>query len=64
MYFLNVASAEVPPLLVIEFLDRVASIFVEYFEKLNENSIRENFVTVYQVLYFLLFVLIVSYSMK
>jgi AP-3 complex subunit mu len=49
MYFLAVCQQEVPPLLVIEFLHRVGDIFTEYFERMNENLIRENFVTVYQV---------------
>lgn len=40
---------ESPPLLVIEFLQRIGDIFIDYFEKINENIIRENFVLIYQV---------------
>ena len=49
LYFLSVVASEVAPLLVLEFLHRVGDIFTYYFERLNENVIRENFVTVYQV---------------
>jgi len=50
LYFLSVIATEVSPLLAVEFLHRVADIFGDYFERVNENSIRENFVTVYQLL--------------
>jgi len=50
LFFLSVVSVETSPLLVIEFLHRVGDVFTDYFEKLNEINIRENFVTVYQLL--------------
>ena len=49
LFFLAVCDLEVPPLLVIEFLYRVSEVFVQYFERLTEGTIRENFVTIYQV---------------
>jgi len=52
LFFMSVVSGEVPPLLVLEFLHRVCDIFQEYFEtkQLQEATIRNNFVTVYQLL--------------
>mgnify|MGYP003638985977 CR=1 FL=1 len=41
---------DTPPLLAIEFLYRVADVFADYFETLSEQSLKDNFVTVYQVL--------------
>jgi len=43
------ARLPVPPLLVTEFLHRMADIFKEYFHELSETSLKENFVTVYEV---------------
>eukprot|EP00952_Eustigmatos_sp_NYUAD-ZCMA_P003335 14580-Eustigmatos_ZCMA.PRE.1 len=40
---------ETPPLLVVEFLHRVADIFREYFGGVDDASIKDNFSTVYQV---------------
>jgi AP-3 complex subunit mu len=49
--FLAVCPAEVSPLLVIEFLHRVADIFVDYFgSPADESAIKDNFSTVYQLL--------------
>jgi len=50
LYYLSVVATEVSPLLVVEYLHRVADTFTAYFERVNENSIRDNFVTVYQLL--------------
>jgi AP-3 complex subunit mu len=52
LFLLGVANLEVSPLLIIEFLHRVCDNFLQYFEKekLSEQSIRENFVHVYQVI--------------
>jgi len=51
LFFLSVVAMEVAPLLVVEFLYRVVEIFGQYFEpKFNEAILRENFVTVYQLL--------------
>jgi len=49
--YLAVCPAEVSPLLILEFLHRMADIFVEYFgSPADESSIKENFSTVYQLL--------------
>jgi len=50
LFFLSVVARDVPPLLVLEFLDRVASIFAEYFSNLNEYVLKDNFITAYQLL--------------
>jgi len=50
LYFLGVVTADVPPLLVLEFLHRVCDVCLQYFGSLNESVIRENFATVYQIL--------------
>ncbi|KAK9695626.1 hypothetical protein K7432_012863, partial [Basidiobolus ranarum] len=47
--FLTTVSAEVEPLLVLEFLHRVVDLLVEYFDEVSETIIKDNFVTVYQV---------------
>ena len=39
-----------PPLLVIELLQRVVDIFVEYFGAASEGLIKDNFASVYQLL--------------
>eukprot|EP00941_MAST-03F_sp_MAST-3F-sp1_P002342 g2342.t1 len=39
-----------PSLLIIEFLHRIKDVFISYFSVLSENSIKENFSTVYQIL--------------
>ena len=46
---LSLPLCPVPPLMVIEFLHRVSDIFGEYFGEVNEHSIKDNFITVYQV---------------
>jgi AP-3 complex subunit mu len=49
--YLAACPAEVSPLLVIEFLHRIADIFVDYFgSPADESAIKENFSTVYQLL--------------
>mmetsp|Transcript_31012 Transcript_31012/g.50167 ORF Transcript_31012/g.50167 Transcript_31012/m.50167 type:complete len:415 (+) Transcript_31012:81-1325(+) len=50
LFFLSTVQTEVPPLLVIEFLNRTIEIFEDYFGEVNEDAIKENFVTVYQLL--------------
>lgn len=49
LYFVGVASHEISPLLILEFLHRITEIFEQYFEKTTEQSLRSNFVIVYQV---------------
>jgi AP-3 complex subunit mu len=49
--YLAVCPAEVPPLLILEFLHRVAEIFIDYFgSPADESAIKDNFSTVYQLL--------------
>jgi AP-3 complex subunit mu len=49
--YLAVCPAEVSPLLILELLHRIASIFVEYFgSPADESAIKDNFSTVYQLL--------------
>jgi hypothetical protein len=43
-------QAETPPLLIIEFLIRVADVMQNYFSDVSEETIKEHFPTVYQVL--------------
>ena len=49
--YLAVCPDEIAPLLVLEFLHRIADIFVEYFgDPADESAIKDNFSTVYQLL--------------
>ncbi len=49
--YLAVVPQEVSPLMILEFLHRVADIFVDYFgNPADESAIKENFSTVYQLL--------------
>ena len=41
--------SQAPPLLVVEYLNRVVDTFQEYFGEVSEEIIKENFVTIYQV---------------
>ncbi|XP_054886132.1 AP-3 complex subunit mu-1 [Poeciliopsis prolifica] len=50
LFFLSVSQTEVPPLFVIEFLHRVADTFQDYFGDCSEVVIKENTVTVYELL--------------
>jgi len=50
LFFLCPVQAEIAPLLVIDFINRVLDIFSEYFSAVNEDSLKDNFVTVYQLL--------------
>jgi AP-3 complex subunit mu len=50
IYFLTTIQNEVPPLLVIDFLQRAYDTFVEYLGSVNEGRLKENFTTVYQLL--------------
>jgi AP-3 complex subunit mu len=49
LYFVAVITSEVAPLFVLEFLHRTMDIFEDYFGECSENSIKENFVVVYEV---------------
>jgi AP-3 complex subunit mu len=45
-----VSAVEVPPLLVLEFLVRLADVLTDYFEACTAASVKQHFVTVYQLL--------------
>lgn len=49
--YLAVCPAEVSPLLVLELLQRIHSIFIEYFgSPADESTVKDNFSTIYQLL--------------
>ncbi|XP_078172127.1 clathrin adaptor complexes medium subunit family protein [Carex rostrata] len=48
--FLACTQVELPPLMPIEFLSRLADILSDYLGALNEDIIKDNFVIVYQIL--------------
>ncbi|KAK7392102.1 hypothetical protein VNO78_20529 [Psophocarpus tetragonolobus] len=48
--FLGCTQVEMPPLMAIEFLCRVADVLNDYFGALNEDVIKDNFVIVYELL--------------
>eukprot|EP01121_Diplochlamys_sp_Union-15-3_P015279 TRINITY_DN5019_c0_g1_i2.p1 TRINITY_DN5019_c0_g1~~TRINITY_DN5019_c0_g1_i2.p1 ORF type:complete len:267 (-),score=37.15 TRINITY_DN5019_c0_g1_i2:426-1226(-) len=50
LFFLATSLKEVPPLLVVEFLHRLSDTFKGYFGSISEETLKENFVTVYQLL--------------
>eukprot|EP01133_Synstelium_polycarpum_P016674 gene16674-19816_t len=51
IYMLGVLQAEHSPLLVVDFLQRIYDTFIDYFgPTVNESIIRDNFVTVYQLI--------------
>uniref|UniRef100_A0AAV1TBQ1 MHD domain-containing protein n=1 Tax=Peronospora matthiolae TaxID=2874970 RepID=A0AAV1TBQ1_9STRA len=50
LFVLAVVTNEISPLFVIEFLQRVLAVFRDYFGNFDENSIKDNFSTVYQLL--------------
>jgi AP-3 complex subunit mu len=50
VFLLATTTGETQPLMIIEFLHRVFEIFEEYFDSVEETTIKENFSTVYQLL--------------
>ncbi|MCL7046386.1 hypothetical protein MKW94_024454, partial [Papaver nudicaule] len=46
--FLACTQVEMPPLMAIEFLCRVADVLKEYLGGLNEDLIKDNFIIVYE----------------
>jgi len=50
LFFLAVVQNETPPLFVFDFLYRVIEIFQSYFVSVSEDTLKENFTTVYQLL--------------
>lgn len=55
IFYLATIQNEVPPLLVIDFLQRLYDVFVEYFTTVTEGRLKENFSVVYQVFFCLFF---------
>mmetsp|Transcript_66907 Transcript_66907/g.151152 ORF Transcript_66907/g.151152 Transcript_66907/m.151152 type:complete len:430 (-) Transcript_66907:265-1554(-) len=50
LFLVAAVKADVPPLLVMEFLHRVVDVFLDYFGAVDEMTIKENFSTCYQLL--------------
>eukprot|EP01125_Pyxidicula_operculata_P001838 TRINITY_DN116_c0_g1_i2.p1 TRINITY_DN116_c0_g1~~TRINITY_DN116_c0_g1_i2.p1 ORF type:complete len:265 (+),score=50.33 TRINITY_DN116_c0_g1_i2:82-876(+) len=50
LFFLAVTALDVTPILIIEFLNRVAMVFSEYFGSINDYALKDNFITAYQLL--------------
>jgi AP-3 complex subunit mu len=50
IYLVAVSQQETPPLLILEWLNRVADTIQDYFGSVSEEVIKENFVIVYQLL--------------
>eukprot|EP01094_Clydonella_sp_ATCC50884_P006719 TRINITY_DN1592_c0_g1_i1.p1 TRINITY_DN1592_c0_g1~~TRINITY_DN1592_c0_g1_i1.p1 ORF type:complete len:410 (-),score=130.40 TRINITY_DN1592_c0_g1_i1:97-1326(-) len=50
LYLVCPMEGDTPPLLVIEFLYRITSTFKGYFREVTEDSLKDNFVTVYSLL--------------
>lgn len=50
LFFLAVVKNDTPPLLVLEFLQRVVEVFGHYMTDVTEEAIKDKFVIVYQVL--------------
>lgn len=50
LWYLAVVEKDESPLMVVEFLHRVDDVFKDYFKTVNETAIKDNFVTVYQLL--------------
>jgi len=50
LFFLAIVQAEVPPLLVIEFLHRICDVLKDYLGEVREDVVKENFVLLYQLL--------------
>lgn len=50
LVFVAMCASETPPLLVIEFLNRLAETITEYFTTANELTIKENLVSIYEII--------------
>eukprot|EP01060_Flectonema_neradi_P023113 TRINITY_DN3132_c0_g1_i2.p1 TRINITY_DN3132_c0_g1~~TRINITY_DN3132_c0_g1_i2.p1 ORF type:complete len:427 (+),score=65.02 TRINITY_DN3132_c0_g1_i2:89-1369(+) len=50
LIFLAVLKGEAPVMMVLEILQQIVSIFEKYFDDVTEDTIRDNFVTAYEVL--------------
>ena len=49
MWFLAVIQTELPPLMSIEFLHRIADVLKDYLGEVREDVVKENFLLLYQV---------------
>lgn len=50
LFFLASVLSDTQPLFVTQFLQSLADVFVDYFGELNEHAIKDNFITVYELL--------------
>lgn len=50
LFFLASILTDTQPLFVTQFLESLAEVFVDYFGELNEHAIKDNFITVYELL--------------
>ena len=50
LYFVALVKTDVPPLSVTEFLSTLADVLLDYFGELNEFAIKDNFITLYELL--------------
>jgi AP-3 complex subunit mu len=50
IFFVGVVQTETPPMMVIELLNRIVDVFASYVGKIDDHSIKQNFVTIYQLL--------------
>lgn len=50
LFFLASVLTDTQPLFVTQFLTSLADVFVDYFGELNEHAIKDNFITVYELL--------------
>lgn len=50
LFFLASVLTDTQPLFVTQFLESLADVFVDYFGELNEHAIKDNFITVYELL--------------
>ncbi len=50
LFFLAIVQAETPPLLILDFLQKIIEIFTGYWREVTEGVIKDQFTTVYQLL--------------
>ncbi|KAL0484239.1 AP-3 complex subunit AP3M1 [Acrasis kona] len=50
VFFVGVVQSETPPLMVVELLNRLVEVLTSYIGKIDDNNIKQNFVTLYQLL--------------
>ncbi len=49
LFFVGIVQQEAPPLMILELLHRFVDMLTEYIAVVNEESIKQHFVTIYQV---------------